>query len=43
MDNEAVEVMETSELLSGFNPEEDISFSDGSIQPGHLIIRRIVM
>jgi hypothetical protein len=34
MDNEAVEEMETTELVSGSNPEGDISFSDGSIQPG---------
>jgi hypothetical protein len=33
-DNEAVEQMEATELVSGSNPEEDISFSDGSIQPG---------
>jgi hypothetical protein len=34
MDNEAVEEMEATEVVSGSNPEEDISFSDGSIQPG---------
>jgi hypothetical protein len=34
MDNEAVEEMEATELVSGSNPEEDISFSDGSIKPG---------
>ena len=34
MDNEAVEEMEATELVSGSNPEGEISFSDGSIQPG---------
>ena len=34
MDNEAVEEMEATEVVSGSYPEGDISFSDGSIPPG---------
>ncbi len=34
MDNEAVEEMEATELVSGSNTEGVISFSDGSIHPG---------
>lgn len=34
MDNEVVEEMDATEVVSVSNPEEDISFSSGSIQPG---------
>ncbi|KAK4030432.1 hypothetical protein OUZ56_023499 [Daphnia magna] len=34
MDNDVDEEMDATELCSVSNPEEDISFSDGSIQPG---------
>ncbi|EFX69575.1 hypothetical protein DAPPUDRAFT_328969 [Daphnia pulex] len=34
MDNEVVEEMDATEVVSISNPEEDISFSGGSIQPG---------
>ncbi|EFX66646.1 hypothetical protein DAPPUDRAFT_116139 [Daphnia pulex] len=34
MDNEVVEEMVANELFSISNPEEDVSFSGGSIQPG---------
>jgi hypothetical protein len=34
MGNEVVEEMDVTELVSVSNPEEDIFFSDGSIQPG---------
>jgi hypothetical protein len=34
MDNEEVEEMDATEVVSISNPDEDISFSGGSIQPG---------
>ncbi len=34
MDNEVVEEMDATEVVSISNPEEDTSFSGGSIQPG---------
>ncbi|EFX63180.1 hypothetical protein DAPPUDRAFT_335836 [Daphnia pulex] len=34
MDNEVVEEMDATEVVSISNPDEDISFSGGSIQPG---------
>ncbi|EFX64271.1 hypothetical protein DAPPUDRAFT_118331 [Daphnia pulex] len=34
MDNEVVEEMDATEVVSFSNPDEDISFSGGSIQPG---------